>query len=1151
MIDLDGIGRKQYGYYVDNKWHHLVFKANLATGVKEIWVDGQLPAGFSKTVSKTGTFPQPNNTGTIMFLNSNASYLKILADFDEMAFYNKALSANMIYKHYQEYKAGNHYTFTPSTVSPPAPSAVTASIDLTEYPPGHPNVTVSAIDQLKSYPAPRYKKNHTLLPNTSLIDNVYLGGRWQPGVSDPQAIANSVEIQRELATNYNNTVIVAGNTGAFNDFGNVNTFNGAWVKLANDNPNFKTAALSFWPHLNPTNAGFSQGSAYVNCGCLTDNNYMRNANNQYLDLWGNVTSTKYLSPIAPDLNTLKNDGLTQKFYLQQLTNKMTRPLNHIFENGEQIPYYLPQYQGPSKDPNVTAAKNSSGLDWYTFLSRKYSVFAKNYRDQFMNIPALANTRFTYYQIDGHDTYRQKYSEVRTVSTQINGTNYASGDLYVRFPWNWRYNSSAWNGLQFLIESRKEELKNGDKYFSPAVSAGWDENEENNLRPGQWLGLLKVFGMMGAEFYYPAYFVLQAPWPNPANYAWHSAMPAYAQSTTSFYEDLFRNGDLMDGDMLSNVADPQSGPAYMFNTGDYRKIVVVRKHKTQNKYAITGTIQNNSNMKGNAELEGPATFTLSGKQLTITIRRQGSTYIYDNTNQSNPVFYQLDGYQEAKHPSNWSKDLAIEGELYENTTNALSIKTERPVAATSGDFTNYTSYTSFSAANAKAEYNFTTRGTAAQTYYFWVRARSNSGTSTGLAIKVDGTTKNMDCIVKKSWEWYRVGTTLSNISFTNLAVGAHLLTLTANNTSLEIDKVLLTTSSTSIYGVGATNCNQSAVVANITTSGSTDICDGSTVTLTASTGSSYLWSTGAITQSITVGQAGTYIVTVFDNGGSATSSPVIVTTKATPNAAVTTNGPTTFCQGLSVKLYIDDESTVWYPGAKVGKSYTVKDQNNYFGIVTGTNGCTKKSVTTNVVVTNCNANCITPFNLALVTKTNNYARIRWDFSLTSANYNIEVKDMTTNAINTFNIGPYHNLKLYNLIAGRTYQYRVQSVCGNTTSAYSAVAYFTTNTQKGGIDNTNDDFESVAFDYANADDMYKLVAYPNPAHDAINFAFVSNSETNRTLEIFDTQGKVVYSKQYFVTEGFNTINFDCSVLKQGMYLARIFSDSESHAARITIK
>jgi hypothetical protein len=50
------------------------------------------------------------------------------------------------------------------------------------------------------------------------------------------------------------------------------------------------------------------------------------------------------------------------------------------------------------------------------------------------------------------------------------------------------------------------------------------------------------------------------------------------------------------------------------------------------------------------------------------------------------------------------------------------------------------------------------------------------------------------------------------------------------------------------------------------SGETEFCEGESTVLTASAGDSYLWSTGEITQSITVSQAGNYSVVVTDMNG---------------------------------------------------------------------------------------------------------------------------------------------------------------------------------------------------------------------------------------------------------------------------------------------
>jgi len=81
---------------------------------------------------------------------------------------------------------------------------------------------------------------------------------------------------------------------------------------------------------------------------------------------------------------------------------------------------------------------------------------------------------------------------------------------------------------------------------------------------------------------------------------------------------------------------------------------------------------------------------------------------------------------------------------------------------------------------------------------------------------------------------------------------------------------------------------------ITPSGPTTICAGSTVALSASSGSSYLWNTGSTSNSISVSTSGNYSVTVTDgNGCSASSAAVSVTVN--PLATATVSGSTTVCQ----------------------------------------------------------------------------------------------------------------------------------------------------------------------------------------------------------------------------------------------------------------
>jgi Concanavalin A-like lectin/glucanases superfamily/FG-GAP-like repeat/HYR domain/IPT/TIG domain/Secretion system C-terminal sorting domain len=69
----------------------------------------------------------------------------------------------------------------------------------------------------------------------------------------------------------------------------------------------------------------------------------------------------------------------------------------------------------------------------------------------------------------------------------------------------------------------------------------------------------------------------------------------------------------------------------------------------------------------------------------------------------------------------------------------------------------------------------------------------------------------------------------------------------------------------------------AATPTISVTGSLSFCPGGSVILSSSAGNAYLWSNGAITQSITVNQGGNYTVTVTNASGcSATSAPTSVT-----------------------------------------------------------------------------------------------------------------------------------------------------------------------------------------------------------------------------------------------------------------------------------
>ncbi|MCO5289007.1 MAG: fibronectin type III domain-containing protein [Bacteroidetes bacterium] len=931
-VPFDQIGKRSYGYYIDGNWHHLVFKYSSNTGKKEIYIDGECPSGYSKSIS--GKIISGSNTS--LFWNQGVSYMKYFGEYDEIAIYNRSIPEKLIYQHYKD-AINNHlpYSFN-LTYSGSLPSAtpITAALDPMDFPQGYLSPTTSALEQLRNYPTARYKPGNTLMKNFNWVDLMYMGGRFQPGVSDAQSVTNSVNLNEELAKNWNYMIQLRL---SMDSWGN------AWANLANQNPQLGTSLITLRAQLNPST---------ITSQSLSNDKYLQNSSGSFIDPNGNGSSHKWWRPTAPT-STYDNDGVQMRANVQDVLNALTRPLTMINENGEVFPWITDG--ALAADPAVVAAKNASGMDFQTFQASKFKENEiQSYRDKIFDLTALSNTKFTEYGIDGFPQYRQKYSQARLVNSQMNGQYYSTPDFYPRWPYNWRNWITAWHGWQWIVDSRYNELQVGDNLFSPFVAAGWDVDETKNMRPGQFLGLLKCLNMVGAEFFYTGYFneagnynPPNPPPGNPAGYAWQTAAPSYAQGIASRYEDLLRNGSVLPGNVPAYYSDPNGKPGYTFWAGDLRKLVVVRKHNTQSKFAITGTIQPNTNMQGGAENESVATITLDGQQLKFNVRRQGSTYIYDKTNAANPVFYQLDAWHESSHPSHWSKDFVVEAELYDNTNATYNLKTIQAPGAAAGDYTDYTTAVVFPSGQSNftpMEYEIQPRSTSQSNLYLWVRVRSTDGTATGVSVSLDnGSAKTIGCVADTNWTWYRIDACDQQpIEFTGISVGQHTIRFTPTNNKLMFDKFVLSSNSSLITNYSTATCS-SGGSASATANGATSFCQGGSVTLTASAGTSYLWSNGATTQSITVTSSGNYNVTVSQSGGcAAVSNTVNVSVSTAPAATITPSGSTSICPGSSVTLTASTGSNYLWSNGATTQSITVNTAGGYSVTVSNAQGCSATS-----------------------------------------------------------------------------------------------------------------------------------------------------------------------------------------------------------------
>ena len=128
---------------------------------------------------------------------------------------------------------------------------------------------------------------------------------------------------------------------------------------------------------------------------------------------------------------------------------------------------------------------------------------------------------------------------------------------------------------------------------------------------------------------------------------------------------------------------------------------------------------------------------------------------------------------------------------------------------------------------------------------------------------------------------------------------------------------------------------------------TNVC-GTSATLTASQGSSYVWSTGATTQSITVNSQGSFSVTITDSKGCTSTASTTITFNALPTASITGNA--SFCAGGNTVL--NSNATAgsgsisayqWLLGGSNisganSATYTATVAGSYTVTVTNSNGC---------------------------------------------------------------------------------------------------------------------------------------------------------------------------------------------------------------------
>lgn len=146
---------------------------------------------------------------------------------------------------------------------------------------------------------------------------------------------------------------------------------------------------------------------------------------------------------------------------------------------------------------------------------------------------------------------------------------------------------------------------------------------------------------------------------------------------------------------------------------------------------------------------------------------------------------------------------------------------------------------------------------------------------------------------------------------------------------------------------------------VAASGSTALCPGSNVTLTASQGSTYMWSNGSTAQAITVSGAGTYTVTVSYPGGCTGTATQNVTAASAPNATINSSAGTNLCTGTSATLTAGGGTQYAWSNGGSTAAINVTAAGTYTVTVTNANGCTDTETITLTSVASPNAGINTP------------------------------------------------------------------------------------------------------------------------------------------------------------------------------------------------
>ncbi len=311
------------------------------------------------------------------------------------------------------------------------------------------------------------------------------------------------------------------------------------------------------------------------------------------------------------------------------------------------------------------------------------------------------------------------------------------------------------------------------------------------------------------------------------------------------------------------------------------------------------------------------------------------------------------------------------------------------------------------------------------------------------------------------------------------------------------------------------------------SGLATICNTTPANLNAGSGfSSYLWSNGSTSQSISASTPGNYSVTVIDNNNcSGSSSFVNVVNDVFPTATITASGATTVCKGTALTLTANSGSGFTYSWKRNGVlissatniNYNPTISGGYRVLVTNASGCSKLSANTTVIINALPTALITPQGSTNICTSGSV--------VLTANYsNGYLYQWRKNGLN---------------ISGATNQSYQASLVGN----YRVLVTNSNGCQKlsGNIPITGCRIElEENIEFA---DILSVRPNPNSGKFFVDFENINWSENPVAIEIFNNLGQLIFKDNYEIAYGKNSFQIELNEkLSNGVYLIKLSSENE---------